>query len=757
MPRTIWRQYGRRLAVTALISLTLLSHTLGALELQWMDTLENVLYDTRLNLTMPGTMDERIVIIDVDEPSLARIGQWPWGRDRMAALVHELVHRQGVAALGIDAVFGESDRSSSLPELRRLAEGELKKDSALAGWISRNAARLDHDRQFAEALEVSPVALAFYLTSDRGGHRSGQLPRPLMHMEPPPPGLLHWSGYGAPIAQLAQAARAAGFINSYGGRDGVVRSAPLLASLDGDIYTSLAVATLQQAHSGSALHIGRVPGRPGGPLYRLLLTGGDAMPEPVFLQPLGTALVPYRGPGGPDGGSFRYISAADVLDGTLSPGELHGRIALLGFTSMGLMDLRTTPVGPAYPGVEVHASMISGMLDGTVPYVPDWVPGFHITQLLLLALALTVLMPRQRPLPTLGLGLGLLALVVGVNLALFLGGDLVLPLAEPLLLVITALTANLALGYFLESRARNELAHHFATYVPADLVRQMQRNPDDYGMQARAQELTVMFCDLIGFTAIAEAMEPTDLQQHLNEIFSSLGAVISQHYGTIDKYMGDCVMAFWGAPVPTAEHAQQAVEAALGMAAAIDRMAAERRALGLPVLTAGIGLNTGVVAVGNMGSDVRRAYTVIGDAVNLASRLEGITRPLGVNIIVSEDTHAQVHALPAGCLWQELGSVRVKGRSRPVVIYTVRSEGAGGGDESQLDDGTLGEELALWQAALADWRARNFGACWTKIRALRHQNADFSPYKLYEDSVISALRFPPPADKWDGTLEFTEK
>ena len=280
----------------------------------------------------------------------------------------------------------------------------------------------------------------------------------------------------------------------------------------------------------------------------------------------------------------------------------------------------------------------------------------------------------------------------------------------------------------------------------------MQRNPDDYGMQAESRELTVMFCDLVGFTSTAEGMDPRALQERLNRIFSRLSAVISAHHGTIDKYMGDCVMAFWGAPVATGEHASQAVEAALGMEEALRALAQERADSGEQPMAAGIGLNTGEMFVGNMGSDVRRAYTVIGDAVNLASRLEGLTRKFGVSLIASESTFAQVPVLPPDYFWQELGSVRVKGRQSAVRVYTVRQCTT----PEQTD--ALQEELNLWHAALDDWRASRLGPSWAKIRELRQKNDNFFLYQLYEGRVISALQRPESAQgDWDGTLQFDEK
>jgi adenylate cyclase len=317
-------------------------------------------------------------------------------------------------------------------------------------------------------------------------------------------------------------------------------------------------------------------------------------------------------------------------------------------------------------------------------------------------------------------------------------------------MVMATLAVNLTLGYFFEGRARRKLASQFATYVPPELVRQMVRNPERYSMQARAEELTVMFCDLRGFTTMAETMAPLDVQALLNAVLSDLSQVIRRYDGTIDKYMGDCVMAFWGAPVSSSTHALQALLAARDMVASMRQFNQQRAAAGLPEVNIGIGLNTGVMSVGNMGSDVRRAYTVIGDAVNLASRLEGLTRLYHVDLVVSESARAQVGELPDGMLWQELDHVRVKGRKQAVTIYTLRIAP----DAQALP--SLRAELALWHDTLSAWRAQEFETCRSKLQVLRAMNANFYLYRALDERVALSLQSPP-ASGWDGTTVIDAK
>lgn len=727
------RRCERSLATLVLMLLCIV-HAAGLWRFTPLDTLDTALYDLRLRLTMPGTLDERVVIIDIDERSLARQGQWPWDRAVVARLVEELTQRQQVAALGIDMVFAESSRNSTYELLQKLAQGELRGSKRFADWLARFGADLDSDTVLARALARGPVALSYYFTSDRDAHRAGRLPPPIARLDEPPPGALIWDGYGSNTQPLADAARDAGFFNSVIDSDGKVRSAPLVAVFDNGLYTSLALATLRIGQGQRPLMIGF--GADNNAMQWLDLGAGVRLP----LDERGAILVPFRGKGGPYGGSFSYISASDVLSGKLPAGSLQGSYALLGSTAPGLMDLRSTPVGEAFPGVEVHANMISAMLDGRVPHVYRHARALEVLTLLVLGVALAFWLPVLLVTRSLICGLLTAAIVLAVNTALFLRTGLVLPQASVLILILLALILNTVLGYFAEKQAKSDLASQFASYVPPELVHEMVRNPAHYSMDARSEELTVMFCDLRGFTSMAETMEPLTLQDTLNAIFSRLTYVIRVHGGTIDKYIGDCVMAFWGAPVAMADHAQRATDAVLNIREAIEQMNSERWA-GQPEIAAGIGLNTGLMSVGNMGSDVRRAYTVIGDAVNLAARLEELARIYGVDIVAGQDTVEQTAG--AGYVWQELDQVRVRGRTQTTSIYTVRAPAIG------LTQ-ALAEELELWHQALPLWRAANFTEFQPKIQQLVQRYPGNALYHFYATRTAACIQSPPGPD-WDGS------
>ena len=725
-------------------------HASGAVGFQFLERLEHLIYDVRLRATLPGTADDRIVIVDLDEASMQRVGQWPWGRDKMAAFSNELFERQQIAVLGFDVVFAEADASSGLSRLRELAQGPLRDQPGFAKALAELAPALDFDARFAQALDTQNAVLGYYFTSDRDGQGRGTLPPPALTAQQMGGALLNatvWNGFGANIPLLAQAAPAAGFFNTMSDGDGVVRALPLLAEYEGAYYESLALAVYRTLLGGAqvvpAFALDPVPGERN--LLRGIELHGHAGRRFIPVDEQLATLVPYRGPGGPAGGSFRYIPAADVLEGRLPAASLRGKVVLMGSTAPGLQDLRATPVGRAYPGVEAHANVLSGFLDGKALYRPDYAVAFDVVQIVASGLLLALVLPLLSAARALLLAAAVLLALVGTNALLYLGPGLALPLASALVVVVLATALDMAHGYLTESRTKRHLAHLFGTYVPPELVDEMLLEPERYSMQAASRELTVMFCDMRGFTAMSERMEPVQLQGLLNDIFSRLTQAIRAHRGTIDKYMGDCVMAFWGAPVPTREHAALAVRAALDMVAAVQALNERHRAAGLPEIGIGIGLNTGTMCVGDMGSDMRRSYTVIGDAVNLGSRLEGLCKVYGVDIVASESTRQQAPDF----VWQELDRVRVKGKEDAVAIFRPL------GRQGQVAPEQL-RGLEQWNEALTRLRAQDWPACDHAAAVLRQWQTGAKLLAWYEERVAT-LRVLPYQPDWDGATRFDTK
>ncbi|KJA12290.1 guanylate cyclase [Acidovorax temperans] len=745
----LFRRWRRVLLTLIPLALALL-HVSAAMPLPLLERLDQFIYDARLRLGMSRTLDERIVIVDIDEKSIDRIGRWPWGRDKLAGLTQELFARQRVSVVGFDVVFAERDNSSGLASLRALERGALAKTPGFAEQVSRLAPSLDHDALFARSLQGHAAVLGYYFTSDRQGHTQGTLPLPVVtgaQLRGRPLAATTWNGYGANLSELNQAAAQAGFFNTISDSDGVVRSLPLLAEYQGQYYESLALAMFRAMMGGPTVE----PGFPATASLGshdtlesvVLVDGARRMALPVD-ERLAT-LIPFRGPGGPEGGSYAYTSASDLLEGKIAEGTLADKAVLIGTSAPGLQDVRTTPVGAVYPGVEAHASMLTALMDGNTLAIPDYARGFDVLQLLVVGLVLALGLSVLPAGPALLLSAVMLIALTLLNFWLYRTQGLAMPLATALALVFTATAVNIAHGYLFESRAKRALASRFRSYVPPPLVDEMLKHPEHYSMQADSRELTVMFCDMRGFTALSECMPPLQLQALLNRVFTRLTEVIQGERGTIDKYMGDCVMAFWGAPVPAPDHAACAVRAALGMARAVEQLNQEHRAQGLPEIGVGIGLNTGLMCVGDMGSNIRLSYTVIGDAVNLGSRLEGLCKTYGVSIIASESTRN----LAPGFVWQELDRVRVKGKAQAVNIYTPLA------DRSQAS-ALNAEELACWQQVLAHYRAQDWAQCGQSLAALRRQAPQSVLYALYASRLEEMMSRPPPSD-WDGATHFDTK
>ena len=744
-------KHWQRIAVTLLPLVFVLLHATGIILLGTMQRLDDVIYDIRLRATMPNTLDERIVIVDIDEKSLAEVGRFPWGRNKLGSLVDILFSQQQIAMLGFDIVFAEPDDSSGLGRLNALARNEFKDQAGFAERIKQLQPELDYDAHFAKSLENRPVVLGYYFSSDGDGRTAGVLPAAVMSKRDLGGRLLEansWTGYGSNIDILAKAAPLAGHFNTTPDIDGVVRSLPLLAEYKGQYYESLALAMFRRLAGSPNV----VPGfsdeqwisRNYQGLDRILLKQGKSSLS-ISVDRHVSTLVPYRGAGGVKGGSYRYVSAADVLAGRLPEGSLKDKIILVGTTAPGLLDLRVTPVGQVYPGVEAHANLISAWLDDKVYLKPDYAMGYDVAVLIITGLLLAIGLPLLSAPRAVLLSVGVLAAVASVNTWLYVGYGLVMPLAAALVMTFTAFALNMSYGYFVESRSKRDLAHLFGTYVPPELVDEMVKDPDSYNMEATNRELTVMFCDMRGFTKMSEQMEPTQLQELLTGVFSQLTSLIRGNRGTIDKYMGDCVMAFWGAPVETPEHANLAVKSAMEMAIAVRGINVDHKSRGLPEIGIGIGLNTGTMCVGDMGSNIRRAYTVIGDAVNLGSRLEGLSKVYGVDIVASQTTREQA----TNFVWQELDCVRVKGKDQAVAIFWPMAPA------QQLND-EANTELKTWTAFLKAYRGQNWDQADVMMLNLLRMNAKKFLYQMYSERVAS-MRLLPFDPEWDGATNFETK
>jgi adenylate cyclase len=742
-----------RILIGLIVVLVFVVHAVGlwGLRLPLLDQLESIIYDTRLRLTMPGGVDSRIVILDIDEKSLAERekggeGRWPWPRDRMALLMDKLFDKYEIAVLGFDVVFAERDESSGIRVLERLGAREMRDVPQYQSVLKQVKPQLEYDDIFARKMKGRKVVLGYIFSSDDPGlaPKKGVLPEPIFSaasFKGRPIPTTSWNGHTANLEVLQKNALSAGHFNSHTDEDGIVRRVPMLAEYEGAYYEPLSMAMVR-ALLGSPPVTARPPDKAlapeGYPDLEWLEVGSLKIP----VDDTASALVPYRGPKD----SFRYYSLVDVMNERVDPSELKGKIVLVGTTAPGLLDLRATPVGAVYPGVEVHANMIAGILDENIKQRPPYVLGAEFTLLLVTGLFLALLLPLLNPLMLTLVTTLVMSMVLVSNVWVFEHGHLVLPLASGVAMVILLFTLNMAYGFFIEARGTRLITGLFGQYVPPELVEKMAANPEQFNMAPRAEELSVLFSDVRGFTTISEALSPEDLSHYINEYLTTMSLVIRErHRGTLDKYIGDAVMAFWGAPVADREHAKNAVLAALGMQSEAKKLNEQFKEKGWPTFKIGIGVNSGVMRVGDMGSRIRKAYTVMGDAVNLGSRLEGITKQYGADIIIGEGTKTLI----SGFVCRELDRVRVKGKDAAVAIFQPL------GLEGEVDPAKI-DEMKLWNQALIYYRSQQWDQAELQLLNLKKVTPDGGLYDEFLER-IKYFRANPPAADWDGAWKFETK
>jgi len=727
-------------ALSALFVGLIAAHVGGLVHIAPMQRAEAWLYDVWLKRTAPIGPDDRIAILDIDEASLKSVGRWPWSRATMAALVDKLHDHYYVGALGFDVVFAEPDNSSGLNSLKQLAKTDLAGSREFQAALKQLVPRLDYDARFAQALADRPIAMGFYfIPAGYGDTKSGSLPPPSLPLsvfDPLQPGMPSATGYGANLPSYQSVAQGAGFFNMRADEDGTARQMHMVAPYGEGYYPALSASTLRVAFGGDPLTAGVETSSILGRQYAApwVEVGGIRVP----LSADGTVYVPYRA-----GAPFPYISAAQVLAGKAPLAQLENRIVLLGSTAPGLADLRVTPFSNAFPGVEIHAHLIAGMLDGTTRSAPPWAGDAQLAAVLILGGVLTFVLLRFGPVVGLAASIGLLALLLAAYAAAWTR-FWVVPMAAPMLTVFGLYAFNTAYGFFAESRNKRQMTKLFGQYVPPELAAEMSQDPAHYTMDGQSRDMTVLFSDIRGFTNFSENLSPAELAEVLNAYLSTMTHIVQHQRGTIDKYIGDAIMAFWNAPVDLTDHASRAVQTALEMQAALPQLNQEFVARGWPDVQIGVGANTGRMSVGNMGSEFRMSYTVMGDAVNLGSRLEGITKQYGVGILVTQTT---VEADPVH-VFMKIDDVRVKGKETPVAIYEPL------GSKVDLDP-VVKQNAADFEAAFAHYQKQDWDAAESALRALNQR----TPRKLYDIYLerIAHFREAPPSADWDGVFVYTTK
>jgi len=679
------------------------------------------------------------VIVDIDEASLRKLGQWPWPRTRVADLITSLT-KLGAAAIAFDVVFSEPDRLS--PALAADLYRDLDEET-------RNKLRAlpSNDQVMAEAIKQSGRVVL--------GETGLPTVQPLSDAQPLPVGVAavggdpksfipSFDGLLQNVPTLESAAAGRGLFTVLPERDGIVRRVPMVMQAQGKVMPSLSFETLRVATGNSTI------------LVRMNADGIKGVALPGFEMPtdrngqLWVHFAPHD--------QARYVSAVDVMEGRIPADRFSRRLVIIGTSAAGLLDLKTTPNNPAMPGVEIHAQVLESILSNSMLSQPWYAVALELAAALLLGVTIIVLAPILGPMVLLLFGVAFIALLVGSSWYLFTEQQLLIdftfPLLSSLLIYLTLVFTN----FVKEQAQRRQIRSAFGQYLSPTLVEQLAQSPEKLVLGGEARDMTIMFSDVRGFTTISEIYkdDPQGLTALMNSFLTPLTNAIIDRKGTIDKYMGDAIMAFWNAPLYDPTHELNACEAALDMLERVERLNREREAaakasgtLFIPI-NIGVGINTGRCVVGNMGSDLRFDYSVLGDSVNLASRLEGQCKSYGLPIIIGSRT---ANAAKDRFALLELDFIAVKGKKEPEVVYSIV------GRDDLANSGRFQRWRELNMNMLSRYRSRDWAGALAAVEqglAADEENRFKTLYNIYYER-IRTFQVTPPPDDWDGAYALDSK
>ncbi|WP_300055330.1 CHASE2 domain-containing protein [uncultured Roseobacter sp.] len=697
-----------------------------------------------------------VAILDVDDRSIEEIGQWPWPRNRIADLVDNAA-ALGAVAIGFDIIFAEPDRLSP----PQIAADNPDMPDDLAAQL---AALQDHDQILAEAFARSRVILGQTSVRTYAGNRiekraMADAAHALIGPDPRPH-LMTFPDIVQNLPELEASAAGRGMFSTRPDPDGIYRRVPLVMSVQGEIRLGLAAELLRIATGGEPF----------------IVRTNDAGVEGVVLarQLIPTAQDGTVWPYLTASSQSRYVSATDLLNDRLPQDRLLGHLLLVGTSAIGLEDFRATPLGVPMAGVEIHAQVLENIMSESLLIRPNYTIAIELLTTGILCLLVVVFAPSLAARTMIASSLVLMTGYGAISYYLFHGQRILLDPSFPILATALAIILISTVNYLREERQRREIRSAFGQYVSPDLVDQLSENQSQLTLGGESRQLTLLFSDVRGFTAIAEDFreDPEALTRLMNQFLTILSNAIMEHKGTIDKFMGDAVMAFWNAPLRHDDHAHAACRAALQMIAEVEQFnharlrAQKRKRVGqrgqasdtrkpwvkVHRLNVGIGINTGQCVVGNMGSKTRFDYTALGDPVNVASRLEGQSRYYGAAIILGYATAEEVKDHFALI---ELDRVRVVGKEVPETIFALL------GDISLRNDARFRQATLCNSEMLAAYRAQNWDRAETLLSKLRESvdalDLALDDYlDLYARRLLELRRIPPP-DNWDGVFASTQK
>ena len=722
----------------------------------FLDLMELKTYDLRFLSARSKKPSPSVVMAVVDEKSLDKEGRWPWPRSKIARLI-DLLSQDGAKVVGFDITFVEPDENNILDFIAQL---EMKLDtyqgdnSLLKEFIDEKKLKADNDLILAKAIKNSKAEVVlghfFYMSPDflddrlqpneilRRLARIDNSKYPVSSYERSDPEADPFTHAYAPesnLETLADAARSSGYFNMVPDReDGVVRRMDLVFKSGEELYAPISIKSVWNFLDRPQLVV---------KVARYGIEGIQMGERFIPTDEKGRMLINYLGPEK----TLPHFSISDILAQKFPDGTFTDKIVLVGATAIGVHDKRMTPVSSTgeYPGLEVHATVIDNILKEDFLYKPEWTKLYDALAILILGLLTGFFIPRLSALKGISFASGLFILQIIITRTLFIRFGLWVNMVYPSLILLLIYTSQTVYRYLTEERERKRIKGAFTQYVSSAVVQEMLKSPEKLKLGGEEKELSVLFSDIRGFTTISEDLSPEALVRLLNEYLTVMTNIILKYDGTLDKYMGDAIMAIYGAPHEQTDHPFKVCRSALEMMEGLNKLNEKWIGEGKKTLNVGIGINTGIMVVGNMGSELRFDYTVMGDSVNLASRLENANKTYKTNILISETTYERVKA---EFVCMELDKVRVKGKTQPVRIYQLLGDKKSSSMQMEtieaFHEGLRLYEQQAWDRAIA------------VFRDVFSKDKSFMAAKMYIGRAMN-LKADPPPQGWDGVFIIAKK
>jgi len=730
-----------------IVAMSLAALVMAMAQPRFLNLIELKILDAHFQLRGIRQPDPHIIIVAVDDHALETVGRWPWSRDQIGLIIDHLLSKYGSKVIGMDMVFSEAQKNPMQESLKRI-ELAGKTNPEVTQWLKQHQNIGDVDGMFAATLRKyrDRICMGYFFYPQANSAlpnaveqlaRAGKLLQPsamtAQEDDSASRFVTRMRIVTNNLPKFAKAAEISGFFNFFPDPDGLVRRVPLVAELNGYYYPSLDLQTLRMALGWPSLSV-RLSGYG---VEELRLNG-----KSIETDRRGHMLINHYGPGH----TFRYVSAADVLEGKVNPAIFKDSIVLLGITATGVFDTRASPFDTVFPGVEAHATVISNILHHQELRRPTWLQVTELLGVLFIGLVCGWLV----------LGRG--AVVQGITLigvplfimllAFWLFTFYNLWLKEIYLILGVLMTAApvTLIEYIIESRKRAFIHDAFAHYLAPHVVDELARHPETLRLGGEKKEITVMFSDIAGFSTFSESMPPEELVYFLNQYLSAMSDIILEHGGTIDKYEGDAIIAFFGAPLDMPDHAIQAVRAALAQQTQLQQLRKRWMEMGYPELHARIGVNSGPMIVGNIGTETHMNYTIMGDHANLASRLEGVNKIYGTSILISNHTCLEAQDK---IMARFVDRVYVVGRKTSVEIYEPLGEQERVSEEDQSFS-------HAYEKAWMMMHKRQFEEAEAIFAKLAAERPDDGPSSVMLLRCRNFIQEPPP-DNWNGVHKLTSK